>query len=186
MYLPYQCHDNYDDYVEYLGKISAIIEGCATSKLAVIGDFNAAVETNFERELLTFCTDRGRIISDYQFFGRVSDQFTYVSDAHGTTSWLDHFICSHDLHCNIVDIKILDKSPCSDHLPIYAKLKLDIDLSVIASISVPASDVTFPIINFQWAKATDVDVENYHHGTQSWLSYITIPEVDTDTDTSLF
>ena len=35
VYLPYQCHDNYDDYVEYLGKISAIIEGCATSKLAV-------------------------------------------------------------------------------------------------------------------------------------------------------
>ena len=65
VYLPYQCHDNYDDYVEYLGKISAIIEGCATSKLAVIGDFNAAVETNFERELLTFCTDRGLIISDY-------------------------------------------------------------------------------------------------------------------------
>ena len=81
---------------------------------------------------------------------------------------------------------MLDKSPGSDHLPIYAKLKLDIDLSVIASSSVPASDVTFPIINFQWAKATDVDVENYRHGTQSRLSYITIPEVDTDTDISLF
>ena len=182
VYLPYQCHDNYDDYVEYLGKISAIIEGCATSKLAVIGDFNAAVETNFERELLTFCTDRGLIISDYHFFGRVSDQFTYVSDAHGTTSWLDHFICSHNLHCNIVDMKILDKSPCSDHLPIYAKLKLDIGLSVLASSSVPASDVTFPTINYQWAKATDVDVENYRHGTQSKLSHITIPEVVYCTD----
>ena len=58
-------------------------------------------------------------------------------------------------------MRILDKSPCSDHLPIYAKLKFDIDLSVIASSSVPASDVTFPTINYQWAKATDVDVENY-------------------------
>ena len=35
-------------------------------------------------------------------------------------------------------MKILDKSPCSDHLPIYVKLKLDIELSVIASSSVPA------------------------------------------------
>ena len=105
VYLPYQCHDNYDDYVEY----SAIIEVCATSKIAVIGDFNAVVETNFERELLTFCTGKGLIISDYKFFGRVSDQFTYVSDAHGTTSWLDHFTCSHDLHCIIVDMKIFDK-----------------------------------------------------------------------------
>ena len=74
-------------------------------------------------------------------------------------------------------MKILDKSPCSDHLPIYAKLKLDIELSVIASSRVPASDVTFPTINYQWAKATDVDVENYRHGTQSRLSHITIPEV---------
>ena len=71
-------------------------------------------------------------------------------------------------------MKILDKSPCSDHLPIYAKLKLDIELSVIASSSVPASDVTFLTINYQWAKATDVDVENYRHGTQSRLSHITI------------
>ena len=74
-------------------------------------------------------------------------------------------------------MKILDKSPCSDHLPIYAKLKLDIGLSVNASSSVPASDVTFPTINYQWAKATDVDVKNYRHGTQSSLSHITIPEV---------
>ena len=31
--------------------------------------------------------------------------------------------------------------------------------------------------SYQWAKATDVDVENYRHGTQSRLSHITIPEV---------
>ena len=58
-------------------------------------------------------------ISDYAYFGRDSDKYTYVSDAHGTTSWLDHFICSHDLHSNIVEMKILEKNPCSDHLPIY-------------------------------------------------------------------
>ena len=52
VYLPYQCHDNYDNYVEYIGKISAILEDCTTSKLAVIGDFNAAVRTTFETELI--------------------------------------------------------------------------------------------------------------------------------------
>ena len=41
VYLPYQCHDNFDIYVEYARKISAILD-CTTSKLAVIGDFNAA------------------------------------------------------------------------------------------------------------------------------------------------
>ena len=56
-------------------------------------------------------------------------------------------------------------------------IKLDIGSSDIASSSVPVSDVTFPTINHQWAKATDVDVENYRHGTQSRLSHITITEV---------
>ena len=68
VYLPYQCHNNYDDYVEYMGTFSAIAEGCTSSKLAIIGDFNAAVETTFETELFTFCTDRELTISDYEYF----------------------------------------------------------------------------------------------------------------------
>ena len=74
-------------------------------------------------------------------------------------------------------MKIFERRLCSDLLTIYPNITLDIDLSVIASSSVPASDVTFPTINYQWAKATDVDVENYRNGTQSRLSYITIPVV---------
>ena len=110
VYLPYQCHDNYDAYVEYIGKISAIIEDCSTSKLAIIGDFNTNVGTIIESELMSFCSDRQLIISDYNLFGRSSDKYTYVSDAHSrpTTSWLDHFICGYDLHTRIVEMQILE------------------------------------------------------------------------------
>ena len=54
---------NYDVYVHYIEKISAFIEDCSTSKIAIIGDFNAVVETAFETEL-SFCADRELIISD--------------------------------------------------------------------------------------------------------------------------
>ena len=91
--------------------VTAIIEDCSTSKLAIIGDFNAKVGTIFESELISFCSDRQLIISDYDLFGRSSDKYTYVSDAHSTTSWLDHFICSYDLHTRIVEMQILEKSP---------------------------------------------------------------------------
>ena len=70
-YLPYQCPDNYDLYVdllEYLGKISAIIEDCQCSKIAIIGDFNAAVGTTFEDELLELCTKHELIISNYDTY----------------------------------------------------------------------------------------------------------------------
>ena len=134
VYLPYQCHDNYDVYVEYIGKLSAIIEDCSTSKIAIIGDFNADVGTAFETELLSFCADRELIISDHDFFGRCSDKYTYVSDAHSTTSWLDHVICSYDLHTKILEMQILEKSPSSDHLPIYANFCLILAYPIIMKV----------------------------------------------------
>ena len=96
VYLPYQCPDNYDVYADYLGKISAIVEDCHSTKIAIIGDFNAAVGTTFEDELLELCTHHKLIIAYYEKYGRTSNQFTYVSDAHSTTLWLDHIICSFD------------------------------------------------------------------------------------------
>ena len=120
VYMPYQCTDNYDCYVEYLGKISVILEECTTTKIAIVGDFNAADSTSFEAELLTLCESQNLVISDYQLLGRFSEQFTFVSDAHSTTSWLEHYICSHDLHQRITTLHILDKSPYSDYLPIHA------------------------------------------------------------------
>ena len=51
VYMPYQCDDNYDLYVEYIGKISLLkiqLLDSVTSNLIVLGDFNAAVNTLFE------------------------------------------------------------------------------------------------------------------------------------------
>ena len=126
VYMPYQCTDNYDCYVEYLGKISAILEECTTTKIAIVVDFNAAVSTSFEAELLALCESQNSVISDYQLLGRLSEQFTFVSNAHSTTSWLDHFICNHYLQQSITCLHILDLTLCSDHLPIHAVCNLDV------------------------------------------------------------
>ena len=102
---------------------------------------------------MTFCTDGEFIISDYAYFGRDFDKYTYVSDSHGTTSWLDHLICSHDLHSNIVEMKILEKNPCSDHLPICARFTLEFCSKIIDSSTVTDRDAMLLTINCQWAKA---------------------------------
>ena len=81
--MPYQCDDNYDFFVEYIGKISSLIEESAASNLIVLGDFNAAVD-----ECEVYC------VSDHVALGRDSGQYAYVSDAHCTTSWLNHVLCS--------------------------------------------------------------------------------------------
>ena len=99
--------------MEYIGKISAIVEDSSTSNTVILlGDFNVDVDILFETELMEMCDSLNLLISDYSIFGRSSGQYTRVSHAHNTTSWLDHIICSHDVQNKLVCIKILDRLPC--------------------------------------------------------------------------
>ena len=108
-------------------------------------------------------------------FGRSSDKYTYVSDAHSATSWLDHFICSYDLHTRIVEMQILENSPSSDHLPVYAEFMLDIGSTINNSSNVSVGDESIPFVKYQWAKASDSDIEEYRQGTYRKLSHIVVP-----------
>ena len=123
--MPYKCPDNQELYMEYIGKISALVEDSSTSNVILLGDFNAGINTLFETELM--CDSLDLLISDYKIFGRFSGQFTYVSDAHNTTSWLDHIFCSHDVQRKLVSIDILDRLPSSDHLPLCVLLDFNCD-----------------------------------------------------------
>ena len=98
-------------------------------------------------------------------FGRSSDKYSYVSDAYSTTSWLDHFICSYDLHTKIVEMQILEKSPSSGHLPVYANFTLDTGSTINHSGNVSDGDESIPFVKYQWAKASDSDIEEYRQGT---------------------
>jgi len=120
VYLPYQCDDNFDNYVQHLGILSSIIHESSTPAIVVVGDFNAKVGSIFENELINFVNENNMHVSDYEHFGRYSSQYTYVSDAHASTSWLDHYVCSSTMHNSITKITFIDKPPSSDHLPISA------------------------------------------------------------------
>ena len=58
------------------------------------------------------------VISDCNYYGHNSGMFTHVSDAHDTTSWLDHVLCSQDMQTKLHSIAILDMLPSSDHVPL--------------------------------------------------------------------
>ena len=101
--------------------------------MIVLGDFNAAVDTVFESELLEMCKSHQLVVSDYAAFERDSGQYTYVSDAHCTTSWLDHVLCSQDLQRKLRLINVLDKLPGSDHLPL--SVIIDVQVQSVPSVS---------------------------------------------------
>ena len=116
----------------------------------MLGDFNAALDTVFECELLEMCKTYQLVVSDHVALGRDSGHYTYVSDAHCTISWLDHILCSHDIQNRLESISIIDKLPSSDHLPlsIIIDVQLQSTPSNFASCSSPRSKVIY-----NWAKA---------------------------------
>ena len=170
--MPYQCDDNYDLFVEYIGKISSIIEESVTSNLIVLGDFNAAVDSVFESELLEMCKTYQLVVSDYAVYGRVSGQYTYVGDVHCTTSWLDHVLCSQDIQSKLKVIDILDRLPSSDHLPLSVIIDVQVHsgLSVSSVYSSPRDQLVY-----NWAKTDITDVNNYCMQTYRNFSKISIP-----------
>ena len=172
VYMPYQCDNNYDLFVEYIGKISSIIEESVTSNVIILGDFNAAVDTVFESELLEMCKSHQLFVSDYAALGRDSGQYTYVSDAHCTTSWLDHVLCSQDLQRKLQLINILDKLPSSDHLPL--SVIIDVRVQAVPSVSTICSSPRSKVI-YNWTKADTTDVNNYCMKTYDNFSKICIP-----------
>ena len=55
-YIPYQHDDNYETFMECIDKLSATIEDSDMYNFIILGDFNSAVGTPFESELLEFCS----------------------------------------------------------------------------------------------------------------------------------
>ena len=168
MYLPYQCEDNFDEFMKYRGKISDIIEEIPCTHVCILGDFNAGVGALLENELLELCGKHSLHMSDYSILGRSSGTFTYISDAHLTT--FDHVLCSYNMNLLIDNLHVLDKLPCSDHLPMI--VISDIDIYVSLPTQVPTDDV---VTSFNWSKANVDDISSYSRTVDVELRLINVP-----------
>jgi exonuclease III len=171
VYLPTNSRENFDEYVSYLGKIHSIVDEANTSNVYIVGDWNANLlkETEHGIELVHFCAEYGYIISDAALLD--SDTYTYVSEAHvGTTSWLDHCVCTASAHTAILDMSVLHDFVASDHLPLLFSINVT---------DLPKCNSNGPSIvqkgSVNWAKVTDKDTEKYTADTDYYLSEISVP-----------
>ena len=57
--------------------------------------------------------ENGFIISDYALVPQ--DTFTYINDAHNTTSWIGHFGSSFSVHQAMFNMGVLTECIISDH-----------------------------------------------------------------------
>jgi len=88
VYLPYCSRANTDKFLAYLGKLRHLCEELQCPNICFVRDFNAGTTNTFGGLLEDFCMENDFTISDYALLPH--DTFTYISDAHNTTSWIDH------------------------------------------------------------------------------------------------
>lgn len=128
VYMPTEDADNLPLFTECLGVISAVMEVNDVESVFVLGDFNADVARSsslFGCKLMEFCHDQSWVCADLAVLGMSSNFFTYLSDAHGTTGWLDHCIAT-SAGLNVIDnVKILNDVYYSDHFPLVICCNID-------------------------------------------------------------
>ena len=95
VYLPTDYHDvnSLDEFCMCVGQLAIILDDISgnTGFYGIIGDCNAnSYGSTFFTELSAFCMEYGLTISDVQLFEGDNSVHTFVSAAHGSTSWFDH------------------------------------------------------------------------------------------------
>ena len=122
VYMPYQKHENEDEYLRNLGVITAILDDIKHTCYVVCGDWNAdpVNRSLFSDNMMSFCNDNNLIVSSINMLP--DDSFTYVSDASHSTTWLDHIVCSADFAGLIQSMEVLYETIYHDHGPFFVLL----------------------------------------------------------------
>lgn len=178
VYLPYCCEANTDKYLEYLGNLSVICENHQNPNLCILGDFNASSTNMFGSIFKSFCQDQNLILSDDILLP--NGTFTYVSEAHGSCSWIDHCVSSSATHKSINKIEVLHNFITSDHRP----LSVFFNCNMMSKRDITEPDI--PVSNsVKWEKVSQQQKADYSEICKIKLTSINPPlEVLQCTDAS--
>ena len=156
-------------YLQYMTKLQVWAESLVNANLCIVGDFNASCANMFGKLLEDFAAQKYLIISYKACLP--SDTFTYLSDAHGTVSWLDHCISSPSLHQSIDNMNVLYKFSTSDHFSLVISLSCQ-------SLPLFVDKVNAPIgaKRINWNKLSSDQKAGYYMATEVNLSKISLPQ----------
>ena len=172
VYLPYDCAENFDDYMFYLSQLLQIIEDFSSPYVYICGDFNANVlsHSRFGDELRRLCSDTLLCLSDTLLLP--SDTFTFISSSHDTVSWLDHVLSTTSGHSLFTNISVKSDFITSDHLPLCFSISIDnMHVPIIPTDSTSRDS----LISYNWYGASDVNLSNYNSCTRAELAKIKLP-----------
>ncbi len=122
VYLPTSSLENRDEQQLYLGRLTSIIEDAQEQNICILGDFNAAPDTDFFTDIQHMCDDHDMVIADVRVLPPSS--YTHVNQGCLSCTWLDHVLLSPCLNEVMEECNILYNSVSSDHFPLIVGLKI--------------------------------------------------------------
>ena len=168
VYMPYQCEQNRELYIQCLGALKSLIDDLPSTSFIIVGDGNANLKTGgnslFGRLMVEFCNDNNLIISDTMLLPESS--YTYISESSESTTWLDHIVSSIDIQNPISNISIAYDATDTDHIPMSMKIKLELT-PVLSNSSVDIGNN-----KTKWDSFSNNDITNYCSYTDVSLSKI--------------
>ena len=97
-----------------------------------------------------------------------SGGFTFISEAHGSTSWIDHCVCTGQAHAIISAINVFYRTQSSDHFA----LSICIDISIVSMLDMHGPDYRSTL---NCGKASDSKRSAYTDKCSEQLGNIHIP-----------
>lgn len=125
VYMPTDSKDNIIEFIDILGKLSALAESSDVEAVFMLGDFNAHPGEPFWLELFDFCLYQKWLCADIVRLGLGSNGCTYISEANGSRRWLDHCVVTQAAWLTITDISIDNDVYYSDHFPVIIECQLN-------------------------------------------------------------
>lgn len=172
VYMPTNSIENLPVFTTCLSSINSVMETEETKGVEafyIIGDFNAHPNALFYNEMLQFCSEQSWLCVDVNMCD--SDTYTFISESHGCSRWLDHCLVTDAARRSIVSVSVMYDVYWSDHLPLIVECDLlKINYKVINKLLNENS-----INNVIWGERTIEQIKEYHDLCNSSLSLINIP-----------
>jgi exonuclease III len=171
VYMPSDAAHNLTEFTHCIGTVSAIIDSCCVEDVFIAGDWNSHPGEPFYHELMNFCDDNEWTCIDIEQLGLTSGTFTFISDAHGSTRWLDHVIVTKSAIGLVDNVYVKYDSLCSDHFPLI----LDCNFNVIRPKIKNYNNESCINKNIVWGNRTSDEIKLYREECHKRLRNIDFP-----------
>jgi endonuclease/exonuclease/phosphatase family metal-dependent hydrolase len=174
VYMPVDDISNDEDFEFICGELNAMIVDSNVNHFIFAGDFNFRLLSNRHTFIQSELKGFNVVFADQLCLP--NNSFTYVSDVHGTTSWIDHVLVNRQLLQSITNMFITYDCIASDHKPVSAKLSA----SLPSTPDVPTHTDNPDLLSLpNWSACTPLQLSQYTADLEQLLQSIPIPNLCT-------